>query len=790
MEDNIASSVPAPGSLLAAALRYAERGWYVFPAFVVWNAETRAKESRFPDAWPSISTTDPAMITAWFGPGGLYHERGHLCIDTGKSGLVVVDCDGAAGMAEWESLRAMRRDCPETYRTATPGGGQHWYYRARPGETVTNSTSKLAPGVDVRGAGGLVYAPPSADARGLYRWLEGEPELLDGIPFVPRSVIEATAPAREYAKAPALAAPVIPGLASAPRIFTPGQAQAFLAPKYAEFWGLRSGIDHGYNAALFELAQMVDHFVPAFYSHDGALAWLLDACKHNGMLGWPGEDPEKTIRRAWREYPADWRAVMPPDPAEVIAGEPMGSHSQPGAEIVPAPAGGLVLPGSFWDSRPGLAHIRDAAYARMGSADVALHVVLARLAGMHPHAERLDTGIGGGPMVLNYFVALAGHSSAGKSSSAELAQNILPGPPAGSGTGFSDGLPIGSGEGLAEAFMGVVEVEQEPGPTGRAKAPKKVRKQVRHNAFVYVDEGEQIVRLMERSGATIGEALRRAWSGATLGQQNGTDDTTRVIPRGSYALGMAIGFQPEFTWQLLRDTAGTPQRFVWVWATDPSVPLDGPGDPGVLPWAPRRKEAQSNPLAGLGGVQGTWSGEDWREPDPMTLDPEIKRGIRERAWQARTGVTGDPGLDGKRDETCVRIAALLALLDGRGQVGHEDWELAGVVWETSCRVRDHLVALGRAASAQESAGRAKSAAVMAGAAEEARLTVHEARAMDLVTRGRAWLIEKVGKAPGIARRDLGHAVTRTLRPVWREALGELLAAGALVERDGGIWPAG
>jgi hypothetical protein len=420
----------------------------------------------------------------------------------------------------------------------------------------------------------------------------------------------------------------------------------------------------------------------------------------------------------------------------------------------------------------------------MGSADVALHVVLARLAGMHPHGERLDTGIGGGPMVLNYFAALAGHSSAGKSSSAELAQNILPGPPAGSGTGFSDGLPIGSGEGLAETFMGTVEVEQEPGPSGRAKAPKKTRKQVRHNAFIYVDEGEQLVRLMERSGATIGEALRRAWSGAALGQQNGTDETTRVIPRGSYALGLAIGFQPEFTWKLLADTSGTPQRFVWVWATDPSVPLNGPEDPGVLGWAPRRKEAPENPLAGLGGASGTWSGEDWREPDPMTLDPEIRRGIRERAWQARTGVSGDPGLSGKRDETCVRIAALLALLDGRGQVGMGDWELAGVVWETSCRVRDHLLALGEAARAQESAGRARSAAAMAGAAEEARLIVHEAKRDLALARIWAGVQRKLADGACVRRAALRKAFSGDDKPLFDVVVSSAIERGALTE-DGG-----
>ena len=161
MENSTDTGMAAPSTTLSAALAYAARGWHVFPAVVTWNAATAEKVAEFPASWSAASTTDPAMITAWFGPEGLYRERGHLCIDTGKSGLVVVDLDGVAGVAAWEVHAAFRRDCPETYRVATPGGGQHLYYRARPGEEVRNSRSVLADKVDVRGVGGLVFAAPS-----------------------------------------------------------------------------------------------------------------------------------------------------------------------------------------------------------------------------------------------------------------------------------------------------------------------------------------------------------------------------------------------------------------------------------------------------------------------------------------------------------------------------------------------------------------------------------------------------------------------------------------------------
>ena len=51
------------------------------------------------------------------------------------------------------------------------------------------------------------------------------------------------------------------------------------------------------------------------------------------------------------------------------------------------------------------------------------------------------------------------------------------------------------------------------------------------------------------------------------------------------------------------------------------------------------------------------------------------------------------------------MAALLALLDGRGEVSVEDWQLAGVLWETSCGVRDAVVAIGQSHAEQERAAR-------------------------------------------------------------------------------------
>lgn len=56
-----------------------------------------------------------------------------------------------------------------TLEASTPSGGTHLYY-VTDGE-VRNSVGRIAAGVDVRGVGGIVVAPPSVTKDGTYRWV-------------------------------------------------------------------------------------------------------------------------------------------------------------------------------------------------------------------------------------------------------------------------------------------------------------------------------------------------------------------------------------------------------------------------------------------------------------------------------------------------------------------------------------------------------------------------------------------------------------------------------------------
>lgn len=147
------------GEALEAALAYATRGWQVFPCKP--SGKTPATTHGFKDA-----TTDPKQIRAWWRK----HPNFNIGICTGAvSGLVVLDIDLDRGGDE-SLVRLTDRDWPFTILSKTGGGGAHCYF-AHPGGLV-KSRAALWPGIDVRGDGGYVIAPPSVHRNGQpYFWI-------------------------------------------------------------------------------------------------------------------------------------------------------------------------------------------------------------------------------------------------------------------------------------------------------------------------------------------------------------------------------------------------------------------------------------------------------------------------------------------------------------------------------------------------------------------------------------------------------------------------------------------
>ena len=134
---------------LDAAVRYARRGWPVFPCKP--GSKEPATAHGFLDA-----TTDVAQIERFWSR----RPDMNVAIATGGDGPDVLDVDVAHGRPGYQSLRAAIRAglVPSPIvRVMTPSGGMHLYYR---GDEQRNG-SLPAHGLDFRGEGGYVLAPPS-----------------------------------------------------------------------------------------------------------------------------------------------------------------------------------------------------------------------------------------------------------------------------------------------------------------------------------------------------------------------------------------------------------------------------------------------------------------------------------------------------------------------------------------------------------------------------------------------------------------------------------------------------
>ena len=180
----------------AAAL--AAIGFYVFPL------HTPISTQRCSCGWPECCSVgkhprlsrgfysashDPRQIDQW------WHRwpEANIGIPCGASGIVVLDYDphsdpDGTGRSRFDEFT------DNGYTVYTGGGGLHEYFRTPAGVVVRNSGGKLGPGIDVRGDGGYIVAPPSLHRSGKrYTWVQGPTQTLrlESIRYLPPSVLQA-----------------------------------------------------------------------------------------------------------------------------------------------------------------------------------------------------------------------------------------------------------------------------------------------------------------------------------------------------------------------------------------------------------------------------------------------------------------------------------------------------------------------------------------------------------------------------------------------------------------------
>jgi len=179
---------------LTAALAYARHGIPVLPVHTPGLSGgcscDRGVRCERPGKHPRLrhglteASTDPRLIELWWSRW----PEANVGLRTGVV-MDVADIDSAEG---WHGLcHLLGGELPAGPRVRTGGGGWHfWFEPLGFGNRVA-----LLPGLDWRGLGGYVVAPPSRHASGAdYRWVRRPGDALPAGPAALRALIEGPPP--------------------------------------------------------------------------------------------------------------------------------------------------------------------------------------------------------------------------------------------------------------------------------------------------------------------------------------------------------------------------------------------------------------------------------------------------------------------------------------------------------------------------------------------------------------------------------------------------------------------
>ncbi len=163
--------------LLQAAIDLAALGYKVFPVPPGTKRSYVNRGMKFGSGENWGMTSDPELIrkywTRW--------PNANIGLPTGAgNGIIVIETDKPAAHKNLkvdgeESLKGVEKrlgPLPDTRMAESPSHSKHRFYtHPGPSYKVKNSASELGPGIDTRGDGGMVVAPPSIRKDGVYAWL-------------------------------------------------------------------------------------------------------------------------------------------------------------------------------------------------------------------------------------------------------------------------------------------------------------------------------------------------------------------------------------------------------------------------------------------------------------------------------------------------------------------------------------------------------------------------------------------------------------------------------------------
>jgi Bifunctional DNA primase/polymerase, N-terminal len=710
---------------IAAALKYAVAGWYVLP--IRRNAR-KHPGSVVGSKWQDKSTREPEMIAAWFA--GTDHG---IALHVGRSGGLALDVDYPDRVPDVLRI-AIRDHAPphQSTRVDVPGRG-HYLFAMPEGRTLGNGTGRLG-GTwgQIRGLNGVVIVEPSlhdnADQGGRYAWATVGP-----VPLLPDPVavlLDDASPAEDAATDVQVAAFLLEHTGGTRPELLPGWVTTFTRKVAAG----ESRHDRMVSVAAGAMKEARAGFIPARLAADTLHSVFVEAVGKPPTSKYQG--PARNGAKARSEYAGilAW-AVAQANAANLDAIRGRVDEKMPAPAVVDDGTGTIY--DWFWNSRPILRHVHDFARARRCSPWAVLGVTLARVCTAVPPFVVLPALVGG-HVSLNTYVGLVGPSGAGKDAAAAAALDAIDLGP----VDPVETAGVGSGEGIAHQFM-TYKRPTKTDPGGLAQYRKAV--------LLTAAEVDTLAALHRRQASTILPEMRKAWTGSALGFAYVDKEKRLTLPEHHYRLCLLVGIQPERAAAILDDTdGGTPQRFLWMPATDPDAPDEPPAAP--KPWT------------------------KWRLPLWPTATPgrfvvpvcQTARDVIDQARLARLRGEGE-ALDGHALLCRLKVAAVLAILDGRHEVDEESWNLAGVIAAESEWTRQGVVATLQRIQRDANTARGKAEGQRAAIVGEVVEATATRRVAALVRRklGREW----------IAHSDLRKKITSRDRGYFDAAVDRLVEAG-------------
>jgi Bifunctional DNA primase/polymerase, N-terminal len=266
--------------LMRSALSAAARGMYVFPL------RPQTKVPAVPRDWEGCATTDVDRIERWWNRAPY-----NVGVATGPSRLLVVDLDvpkpsqvqtldGRAVFAEL-AHRAGSVVPIDTLTVVTASGGQHLFFRAPAGSSLTNTASRLGTNIDTRACGGYVVGAGSVVGGRLYRVIRrAEPAA------APAWIVDALRPAQPSSL-------VLPSSVAASNY----RAAYVRAAVDSEARRVADAPVGQRNQVLFRAAASLSRFVPVglLSAEEVRAALTVAAARHLGVEHFSHEEVRRTI---------------------------------------------------------------------------------------------------------------------------------------------------------------------------------------------------------------------------------------------------------------------------------------------------------------------------------------------------------------------------------------------------------------------------------------------------------------------------------------------------------------